>query len=372
MIGTPVDSVARSRSVSSSGSQRCRSTSASPYPTWNCIGSSRSIPHQTRKRCSTGSATRSRAPPSTAPSRAPAAPATSPSDGRAPSSASPTRYAATDLTPTASALRSASRSRNAAPNPAAEQPPASTCSATASSRTTSRAAPPARAASSSGEVIGSGREAGAKGAGELGGGGGRLGQVAGVDEEGADPGARDKPAVDLGGAELGAAAQVRVDRCVPFEIDQRCAPAPQREPDLRVEERAGQPRWEGGRPGGLGEHRLDLGAVQVARHQPVAVVVDQGDVDHRVASSAAARSAISSAGSSSPTESRIMPSSIRAARRSSGVSEKCEELNGVLTSDSTPPRLFASLATCNRRITAPARGSPPATVKATIAPPIPG
>jgi hypothetical protein len=39
-----------------------------------------------------------------------------------------------------------------------------------------------------------------------------------------------------------------------------------------------------------------------------------------------------------------MPASMRAAANSSGLREKCEELNGVLTRVSTPPMLVASAA----------------------------
>ena len=123
-------------------------------------------------------------------------------------------------------------------------------------------------------------------------------------------------------------------------------------------------------PSRLVEQRLELRAVEVARTRPWQWWSTSGSpsrVDSsslacgRVQRLATGRRSASAAGST-PQDSRIIPSSIRAARRSSGVSEKCEELNGVLTSVSTPPRLVASHATRSLRITRSARSSPPATV----------
>src|SRR6185312_12471378 len=84
-----------------------------------------------------------------------------------------------------------------------------------------------------------------------------------------------EPLVDLGRAERGAALDVGVGVGERLEVEQRRAVGADGEPERRIE-MAGA---GGGVDEALGDHLLELAPRHVARHQAVAVVVDERNFD---------------------------------------------------------------------------------------------
>ena len=104
----------------------------------------------------------------------------------------------------------------------------------------------------------------------------RLGLEAGVDAQRREPGGAQEPPADLGGAQCGPVLQVLIRPGVRRQAEDRRAPAPDGQADLRVEQA------DPGEPGvvSLGEQGLEPGPVHVAADDPVAVVIDQRLVPH--------------------------------------------------------------------------------------------
>ena len=105
---------------------------------------------------------------------------------------------------------------------------------------------------------------------ELGRGGNRLRDVAGVHAQHRRPGGQQEPLAHLGGAQFGPPGHVVAQFGVRRQAEDRRAEAAEHEPGLRVEHRAAGPARA------FGQHRLQRGHVGVAAQHPVAVVVDEG------------------------------------------------------------------------------------------------
>ncbi len=155
--------------------------------------------------------------------------------------------------PTAVAAWRASAAAKRAANPAALPSPSSTaCSATASRRTISSAADAGRLPHP-GQVEQAGPD------------------IAGVEQEMSDPAGPQQPPGDLGRAQGGAPGQVVGGGRERLEVQDRCAPAPDRHAQLGVER--GQPGRQ--RPVRLGEQLLELGRFRLGHERRVDVMVHE-------------------------------------------------------------------------------------------------
>ena len=102
-----------------------------------------------------------------------------------------------------------------------------------------------------------------------------VGAEARVDQQQAVVAGLHEAPVDFGGAERGAALDIGIGVGERLEIEQRRAVGADRQAERRIE-MAGA----GGRiDEALGDHLLELAPRQIARHQAVAVVVDERQVD---------------------------------------------------------------------------------------------
>ncbi len=98
-----------------------------------------------------------------------------------------------------------------------------------------------------------------------------AGLVAGIEQPRVHARGPQKPPADLAGSEVGAALQVPAGGHGRFQVQQRRAPAADRESQRAVEHR----RSRRGRPRRLGEQGLDPGAVERGGDHAMAVVIDE-------------------------------------------------------------------------------------------------